>query len=149
MTDADNSTPIEEYASLIQKMRKNDIAIGSRYLKNSQVKRKQSASRIAIGRIGNFLIQMFLVDGITDTQCGFKLFTHHSAKEIFFRQKVTRFGFDVEVLVIANTLNYSIAEVPVSWFNSPESRFRPIRDAIRTFFDLLYIKLNLWSGRYR
>jgi dolichyl-phosphate beta-glucosyltransferase len=149
MADADNSTPIEEYTSLKKQMNKNDIAIGSRYIKAGMVKRKQSPFRIFIGRSGNALIRLFLIDNIADSQCGFKLFHHHAAKEIFFRQKVHRFGFDVEVIVIAMSLGYNIAEVPVSWFNSVESRFRPIRDAVRTFFDLIYIKLNLWSGRYR
>ncbi len=149
MTDADNSTPIEEYNLLRKKIKTHGVVIGSRYLKNSRVKRKQPSSRIFIGRVGNLLIRFFIIDNILDTQCGFKLFTHHAAKEIFARQKVTRFGFDVEALVIAKSLNYKIVEVPVSWFNSLESRFRPIRDAIQTFFDLIYIKLNLWSGRYR
>lgn len=149
MADADSSTPIEEYEKLKKKIRNKHIAIGSRYLKNSKVKRRQPASRVFIGRIGNALIRLFLVDGIQDTQCGFKLFEHRIAKEIFCRQKIKRFGFDVEVLVIAKSLNYKIIEVPVSWFNAIGSRFRPIRDAIRTFFDLVYIKMNLWSGRYK
>ncbi len=146
--DADNSTPIEEYLELKKQTAKHDIVIGSRWLKNSKVKRKQSKLRIFIGRFGNMIIQMFLIDGIVDTQCGFKLFTHEAAKQVFARQKVYGFGFDVELLVIAKNLNYRIAEVPVSWFNSVESRFRPVRDALRTVFDLIYIKLNLWSGRY-
>ena len=149
MIDADNSTPIEEYEKLAKKIKNKHIAIGSRYIKNSKVKRKQSSLRIFIGRFGNALIRLFLIDGIADTQCGFKLFEHRAAKEIFCRQKVKRFGFDVEALVIAKTLNYKIVEVPVSWFHATESRFRPIRDALRTTIDLVYIKLNLWSGRYR
>ena len=147
-TDADNSTPIEEYLELKKRTRGNDIVIGSRWLRHSKVKRKQSQLRIFIGRFGNGIIRMFLIDGIADTQCGFKLFSHEAAKQVFSRQKVNGFGFDVELLVIAKSLHYRIAEVPVSWFNSVESRFRPVRDALRTFLDLIYIKLNLWSGRY-
>ncbi len=147
-TDADNSTPIEELSELKKRTRGNEIVIGSRWLKNSKVRRKQSKLRIFIGRFGNIIIRMFLIDGIADTQCGFKLFTHEAAKQIFARQKVHGFGFDVELLVIAKSLNYRIAEVPVSWFNSVETRFRPVRDAFRTFIDLIYIKLNMWSGRY-
>jgi len=147
-TDADNSTPIEELEMLIKRARGNEIVIGSRWLKDSRVKRRQSRLRIFIGRFGNLLIRFFLIDGIADTQCGFKLFHHEAAKQIFSRQKVNGFGFDIEALVIAKSLNYRISEVPVSWINSDESRFRPVRDAVRTFLDLIYIKLNLWSGRY-
>ena len=149
-TDADNSTPIEEFSNLRDQMKKQkaDIAIGSRYLPKSNVQIKQPLYRIAVSRIGNFIIQAFLIDGIKDTQCGFKLFKSHVAKEIFHFQKVKRFGFDMEALVVANNLDYKIIEVPVSWFNSTESRVRPVKDGLRTLSDLVYIKLNLWSGRY-
>ncbi len=102
-----------------------------------------------MGRMGNILIRIFLIDGIKDTQCGFKLFTHEAAREIFSLQKVRRFGFDMEALVVASSLGHKIIEVPVSWFNSAESRVRPIKDAFITLKDLVYIKLNLLSGRYR
>jgi dolichyl-phosphate beta-glucosyltransferase len=148
--DADNSTPIEEFEKLMNKMResKSNIAIGSRYLHDSNVRIKQPLYRIFLGRIGNTLTRLFLIDGIKDTQCGFKLFEHKVAQEIFSFQKIKRFAFDIEVLVVAKNLDYKIIEVPVSWFNSPESRIRPVKDALRTFKDLIHIKLNLWGGRY-
>jgi dolichyl-phosphate beta-glucosyltransferase len=148
-TDADNSTPIQELDKFWKFIEEGyDVIIGSRYLKNSDVKVRQSRLRILIGRAGNILIRLFLITGIKDTQCGFKLFTHKAAKDIFSRQKVRRFGFDMEALVVAKSLDYSIKEVPVSWFNSVESRVRPVRDSLRTLKDLAYIKLNSWSGRY-
>lgn len=150
-TDADNSTPIEEFEKLFTELKKtnSEIAIGSRYLSDSKVKIAQPKYRILIGRMGNILIRIFLIDGIKDTQCGFKLFTHAAAREIFSLQKVRRFGFDMEALVIAASLGHKIIEVPVSWFNSSESRVRPIKDAFITLKDLVYIKLNVLSGRYR
>lgn len=149
-TDADNSTPIEELKQLLHTLKQNhaNLVIGSRYLPNSNIRIKQSKWRFYIGRMGNILISIFLIDGIKDTQCGFKLFTHQAAKEIFSMQKVKRFGFDMEVLVIAKLLGYKIIECPVSWFNSAESRVRPIKDVFITLKDLIYIKLNLWGGRY-
>lgn len=148
--DADNSTPIEEFDKLLNRMKETSakIAIGSRYLHDSNIQIKQPTYRILMGRVGNFLIRLVLIDSIKDTQCGFKLFENHVAKEIFSFQKIKRFAFDMEALVIANNMDYKIVEVPVSWFNSPESRVRPIRDSLRTLRDLVYIKLNLWSGRY-
>jgi len=149
-TDADNSTPIEELEKLRKAMDKTkaNLSIGSRYIEGSKIQIKQPGYRILIGRIGNFLIRLFLIDNIQDTQCGFKLFEHRAAKEIFSFQKVKRFGFDMEALVVAESLGYKIAEVPVSWFNSVESRLRPIKDSMITLKDLIYIKINLWSGRY-
>ncbi|MBI5754760.1 glycosyltransferase family 2 protein [Candidatus Peregrinibacteria bacterium] len=148
--DADNSTPIEEYGKLLSALKNHsaDISIGSRYLADSDVKIRQPKYRIWLGRIGNFLISSFLIDGIKDTQCGFKLFRHAVAKQIFSLQKVKRFGFDMEILAIAELRGVRVIEIPVSWLDSPDSRVRPIKDALITLKDLVYIKLNLLSGRY-
>ena len=150
-TDADNSTPIEELEKLAAPLRAGvcDIAVGSRYLRSDSVKVAQPLLRIALGRAGNWLIRMFLIEGVRDTQCGFKMFAHRAAKEIFARQKVIRWGFDMEALAVGKALGYRIQELAVSWHDVPGSRFRPIRDAIRTFWELIYIKVNFWSGRYR
>jgi dolichyl-phosphate beta-glucosyltransferase len=148
-TDADNSTPIEEFDKVRPLLREHPVVIGSRYISESRIVVTQPPLRVWIGRLGNRTIQLFLLDGINDTQCGFKAFQREAARQIFGRMKVMRFGFDIELLSIARLLNLSIREVPVSWYNSPESRIRPLKDAIRTFGELVYIKLNLWGGRYR
>lgn len=149
-SDADNSTPIEEFKNLNRVMDESgaDLVIGSRYLKESRVKIKQSPIRILIGRVGNFLIRSFIIDGIHDTQCGFKLFGAEAARDIFLHSRIKRWGFDIEALAIANLRDYKILEVPVSWYDAPNSRLRPVRDALNTFAELVYIKLNLWGGRY-
>jgi len=147
-TDADNSTPIDEFEKFRKLLNQTPVIIGSRYMTGSDIIIRQPKYRVLIGRLGNFLIRVFLFAEIRDTQCGFKAFQHMAAKEIFSRMKVNRFGFDIELLSIAHLLKYSIHEVPVSWYNSSESRIRPIKDATRTFLELLYIKLNLLSGRY-
>jgi len=148
-TDADNSTPIEEFEKFYPLLRDHEVVIGSRYISGSNIIVRQPAYRVFIGRLGNKLIQFFLLDGVNDTQCGFKAFQHEAAKQIFSRMKVNRFGFDIEILSIARLLNYTVRELPVSWYDSQESRIRPIKDALRTFAELIYIKLNLWGGRYR
>jgi dolichyl-phosphate beta-glucosyltransferase len=147
-TDADNSTPIEAFEKFYPLLSHTTVVIGSRYMADSDVKIRQPKYRILLGRLGNFLIRVFLFGNIRDTQCGFKAFQHRAAKELFSRMKINGFGFDIEILSIAYLLKYSVREVPVSWYNSPVSRVRPIKDALRTFTELLYIKLNLMSGRY-
>jgi dolichyl-phosphate beta-glucosyltransferase len=147
--DADNSTRISELDKLLKFIDKNDFVLGSRYLKESLIRIKQSRFRILLSRIGNYLIRLFLISGVRDSQCGFKLFKNNIAQQIFSRQKVNRFAFDMEVLVVAQSLGYSFKEVPIEWTNSKESRFRAIKDSFLTLKDLIYIKLNLWSGRYK
>lgn len=148
-TDADNSTPIEELNVFETLKKEADIIIGSRYLKDSRVEIKQPWYRIMISRASNLLIQAFLVDGIRDTQCGFKMFHYEAAQDIFGRMKVDGFGFDMEALALAEVIGYTIKEVPVSWYDAPNSRLRPVKDTLRTFGDLVYIKLNIWTGKYK
>lgn len=147
-TDADNSTPIEELDKLMLHNNDAEVIIGSRYIENTTVKIKQGKYRIFISRLGNLLIRVLVIDGIKDTQCGFKLFENNAAKEIFNLQKVKRFGFDIETLTIAKNLKYKIIETPVNWFNSSDSRVRPIRDSLIILKDLAIIKINLFTGRY-
>ena len=125
-----------------------DVAVGSRYLKESQIKIKQSWPRVFLGRVGNALIRWMILPGIHDTQCGFKLFKHDVAREIFSKNTIDGWGFDMEALLIAKLKGYRIIEVPVSWKNAPGSRFRPIRDALRTLGELIVIKSNMIRGQY-
>ncbi len=148
--DADNSTPIREVAKLLPFITQNEVVIGSRHLHESNVVIKQPFYRIVISRLGNLLIQALLIRGVRDTQCGFKLFQTAAAHKIFALQRTTGFGFDMEVLAIAQSIfHYKIKEVPVSWYNSKDSRVRPIHDAWRTLNDLFRIKHNLVSGAYK
>ncbi len=149
--DADSATPIDELDRFLPLFKEGiDIAIGSRYLKASSIVRKQPLFRIVLGRIGNLLIQALLLDTIKDTQCGFKAFTHPAAKVLFESSTIDRWGFDMEILALAQHMGFSIKEVPVHWRDSESrmSRFRPIKDAHRTLRELLRIKWNLLNGVY-
>lgn len=147
-TDADNSTPIEELGNFDVLAGEAQILVGSRYMKGSKLEIRQPWYRIMLGRMANLLIQVTLIDDIKDTQCGFKLYSYKAAQDIFSRMKIDGFGFDMEALALAEILQYSIKEVPVAWYNSEDSRVRPIKDAIRTLTDLVTIKLNIWGGKY-
>lgn len=149
-TDADLSTPMEELAALEARLDAGaDVALGSRAVDRSRVAVSQPLYRVLAGRSFNVLVQLFSVPGIHDTQCGFKLFTAGAGKRLFARQQVPRFGFDVEFLFLARKAGYQLAEVPVRWENSVETKVRPIRDGARAFLDLALIRLYEWQGRYR
>ena len=148
IADADNATPIEEVGRFLAEANDGEIIIGSRYVKTSQIDKKPSQARILIGRLGNLLIRLFLIDGIADTQCGFKLFPSQVAHDLFSRQRVSGWGFDMEILSVAQNLGIPIREKGVIWRAVPGSRLRPIRAAVRTLIELAIIKVNLWSGVY-
>jgi len=140
--DADGSTPISELEKLLEKLRAGyDIAIGSRGLKESQIRVRQPLYREYMGKIFNRLVRLLTVPGIADTQCGFKCFRRETARELFTLQKIKRFSFDVEILYLAQKGGYKIVEVPVVWMNSPVSRVGLIKDSLRMLFDLFRIRL--------
>ena len=120
LTDADLSTPIEEVDKLLAAAA--PVAIGSRGVDVTLVKERQPLFRVASGKLFNLLVRLLVVSGIRDTQCGFKLFRRDAALEVFSRASVDRFAFDVEALLLARRLGYAIVEVPVLWFNSPDTR---------------------------
>ena len=107
VTDADLSTPIEEVDKLLAAGA--PVAIGSRGVDATLVKQRQSLFRVASGKLFNGLVQLLVVSGIRDTQCGFKLFRADAAQEVFTRATVDRFAFDVEALLLARRLGYHIA----------------------------------------
>lgn len=138
--DADLSTPLSEWSKLAEKLPTHPVAIGSRALQQDLVRRKQAPHRVLLGQAGNRLIQLLAVPGIQDTQCGFKLFRADAARTLFRRTRIDRFAWDVEVLYLARKEGFPIAEVPVLWFNSPESKVRVVRDALQTLWDVLRIR---------
>jgi len=146
VSDTDLSTPLSEWVKLAERLPTHPVAIGSRALQQDLVRKKQAFHRILLGKAGNRLIQLFAVPGIRDTQCGFKLFRGDAARELFREARVERFAWDVEILYLARKHGLAIAEVPVLWFNSPESKVRVVRDAIQTLWDVVRIRWMHRSG---
>jgi len=122
--DADNSTSFEQVEFFLKYMSEFDIIIGSRALKDSQLVKRQNFFKTFLGRAGNFIICRLFKIKIKDTQCGFKLFSKKAGKEIFSKQTINGWGFDIEVLVIASKLGYNIKEVGVKWLNDMDSKVR-------------------------
>jgi dolichyl-phosphate beta-glucosyltransferase len=147
--DADGSTPFEAFDTFQKFFELGyQVVIGSRYIKGSFIQVRQPFLRRVLSRAANKLIQVLILWGIKDTQCGFKAFTREAAQDIFSQVSIERWGFDMEVLVIARKHQYKIAEAPVRWLNSFDSRIKFVNDARQTLHDLFYIKKNLMNGVY-
>ena len=146
--DADSSTSIDQLINFIPFLEDDyDIVIGSRALEDSKIKKHQPFYKELFGNIGNKLIKIFAISEISDTQCGFKCFSSKSAQNIFSKLTIDRWGFDVEILAIANKFNYKVKVIPVIWKNRKETRVRK-RDYLFTFKELLRIKVNLLTKKY-
>jgi dolichyl-phosphate beta-glucosyltransferase len=147
--DADLATPLKELEKFKEFTKDNDVLIASRNLKDSNIVVTQPFHRQILGKGFSLLTQILAVEGIKDTQCGFKMFNKKAKEIIFPRQTFERFGFDVEILHIANKHDLSIKELPVTWINDPDSRVNPIKDSLKMFIDLLKVRFNSIKGLYK
>ncbi len=149
-TDADLSSPIEELQKLTDAVERSGawIAIGSRAVDRSLVSVHQSAAREIAGRFFNLAMRLITGLPYQDTQCGFKLYEASAAKEIFKRQRLDSFGFDVEDLFIAKLRGIHGVEVPVRWANVEGTKVSMI-NGLNAFLDPLRVRWNQIKGEYR
>jgi dolichyl-phosphate beta-glucosyltransferase len=91
------------------------VVVGSRAHLEESSKATRSFLRTFLMIGFHLLVQLLAVRSIRDTQCGFKLFTRAAAAKLFPRLHVERWAFDVELLYLAECLNYSLKEVAVEW----------------------------------
>jgi dolichyl-phosphate beta-glucosyltransferase len=142
--DADNKTPIDELDKILPLFSEQyDLVIGSRALPDSKIERPQPFYR-QIGSKG-FAVFMHLAVGlhhVIDTQCGFKFFTRPVAIDLFTRQKIDGYMFDVEILYLAEKAGYKLGQVPVRWRDDGDSRLQLLSGNIRNFLDVLSIRFS-------
>lgn len=144
-SDADLSTPIEELPGLRARLGgRCAVAIASRAVPGATVEVHQPGRREMMGRAYNRLVQLLLLPGLHDTQCGFKVFTAEAAVACFQPLRTRGFGFDVEVLLLARRHGWEVAEVPVRWGHREDSRVSALRDSWRVLLDLLRLRLRRW-----
>jgi glycosyltransferase involved in cell wall biosynthesis len=149
-TDADLSSPITEADKLFAALDEGaDVAIGSRWLKRELQTERQPIHRQLYGRLFNLGLRIVLGLGYRDTQCGFKAFNRRAIETIFTRQQIERWGFDPELLFLANKFKLKTAEVPVEWAHDHRSKISPVRDGLRMGVEVLKVRWNDFAGRYR
>ena len=140
--DADNKVPIEEFAKIQACLDQGyDVVIGSRAMRDSEIERRQPLYRQLGGKgFGLFMHTVVGLEGITDTQCGFKFFTRGAAQAIFSRQQIDGYMFDVEILVLARHLGYRIQQVPIRWHDDGDSRLELLSGNLRNVIDIFRIR---------
>jgi dolichyl-phosphate beta-glucosyltransferase len=147
--DVDLSMPIGEVNRFIPPALSGvDVSIASREAPGA-VRYGEPAYRHFIGRGFNFLVRLFALPGLADSQCGFKCFRGSVADELFPLMTITGWTFDVEVLFIARRRGYRIAEVPIPWYYNAHGKIRVVRDSVQMFLDLWAIRRNAARGLYR
>ncbi len=148
MCDADLSMPVSEITRFLPPVLTGvDIAIASREAPGA-VRYNEPYYRHLIGRVYNNLTRLLTLPGLQDTQCGYKCFRGAVVNELFARQTLGGWSFDVEILFIAQRRGLRIAEVPISWTYTAGSKVSVIKSALRVVIELLTIRLNGWRGVY-
>jgi dolichyl-phosphate beta-glucosyltransferase len=149
--DADGATPIQELARLEAALAEGaDMAIGSRAMAARLPDFTVHARmyRSVLGSLFNAAVRQIGIKGIADTQCGFKLFHRDIAQELFSYASIDGFGFDLELLYLAQQRGYRIAEVPVNWSDQPGSKVRVLRDGLAMLRELAVVRRNHQRGCY-
>ena len=142
-TDADMATPPDQIPLLVDALTDHDVALGSRIQPDgSDMRATQPGYRRALGRVFHVLASIWVVGPVEDTQCGFKGFRRAVAQDLFDRQRITSIVFDVELIYLARRRGYSMAIVPIRWFDKRGSRMRARPGlAARVAWDLLRIPI--------
>jgi len=148
IADADLATPPDNLSRFLPHTKDPDAAlvIGSREAPGS-TRLDEPWVRHWIGRIFNWFVRLLVVPGISDTQCGFKLFSARAVEAICPYLTVQGFAFDVEMLALARRAGLSIREVGVMWDGNQESRVA-FGGGAAAFIDVLRIRWQLWRGTY-
>jgi len=107
--DADYSTPIEEVENMLNLLTSEnnyDFVIASRMMEGSRIIKKEPPLRIVLGKFYHYIVASLFLGGITDYNCGFKLYRKKIAKELFNLIVSKNYTFDVELLYLARKLGY-------------------------------------------
>lgn len=149
MCDADLSMPIEEVVRFLPpQTNEAEIVIGSREAPGATRYNEPNTRHIG-GRLVNLVIRVLALPGLHDTQCGFKMFCAEPAYELFSRQTMTGWSFDIELLFIARRHGYTIKEIGIPWYYSDYSHVDPVKDALRMLADIGKMWINAVRGCYK
>ena len=151
--DADGSTSITHFDACLPAFEEGyDVVIGSRKIEGSFIQVHQPRYREIMGEGGNVLIKFVLgLWKYPDTQCGFKALSAEAAEAIASRMVVDRFGFDFEMIALAERLGFRIKQIPVRWMNEEGSTVKLTgpNGFIQVLIDLWKTKWRIMMGQYR
>ena len=148
--DADLAVPVEYAGTCHDRLIQGaEVVIGSRHLPGACIQVPEEPLRQALGGIYRKMILAGFRLAVTDITCGLKGFSAEATVAIFSRSVIERWGYDAELLFLAQKLGYRVEEIPVQWFHSFDSAVHVVKDSIRSFAEMIEIYWRYARGRYR
>jgi len=148
-TDADLPYDLEALGRFLAALEEGyDLAIGARDLPGSRFSVPRSAIRRLASGIFTWIVRHYAVQGIPDTQCGFKGFRREAALDLFRRGRIDGYAFDVELVFLARRRGYRIARLPVVLVHDDDSKIRVVGDSAQMLWDLFRILIYARRGVY-
>ena len=149
--DADLSTPLSEVEKVIRPIAGNqsDVVFGSRALNRELIGEHQSLLRELRGRGGNLLMRTLVGLNFMDTQCGFKAFRREAVQSVFPLQQIDGFGFDPEILFVAQKQGWRLLETPVRWNHVEGSKVTLFGSTVKVLMEVVKIRWNDITGKYQ
>jgi len=150
-SDADLSVPIETLPDFLTHLENQfDVAIGTRQIAGAAIEVHQPFYREFLGKMYTRLTNWILgLRRVSDFTCGFKGFRRQAARDLFSRQRLKNWGFDAEIIYLAQFKGYRLLEVPVTWRDDRATKVKLWRDIFRSFLELLQIRIYAALGKYQ
>jgi dolichyl-phosphate beta-glucosyltransferase len=147
--DADFSIEIGEMFKFVEALDAYDAAIGTKKHLLTETVKPQGPVRRFLGKGFTRLTNLMLGIRYTDITCGLKAFRGEAGKAVFGRQRIKRWSYDSETLFLLKRLGYTSTEVPVRWRHEEESKVRTGAAIFSSFKELVAIRLNAMTGKYK
>ena len=147
-SDLDHSVDIKTINTFFNYLNDYKVVIGSRRVKGARFAKKQNIFRETLGRGFTFLVKVLIDFKIKDATCGFKAFENKSAKKIFSKLLIYDWAFDAELLYLCKIYKINYFQAPVRWNDATGSKVSLKKDILKSFMDLLKIKINDLNNKY-
>ena len=148
--DADNKTEIGALDQVLKQFCNSGVdgVLGDRTLVGTDIAQARRAYRQWGSEIFRYMLRFCVgLSGFPDTQCGFKFFRRPVARDLFKRQFVDGYMFDVEILLLAVRSGYNLVRIPIIWRDDPDSRFKPITGMLENLGELYRIRRGSGPSR--
>ena len=141
--DGDGSHQVNDLAKLIHAESNYDLVIGSRYISGGKIEGWKSHRKI-ISKFGNIFAKKILNLKTNDTTSGFKRLSKKIFEnKIILNSKTNGYGFQVEIINVAENNEFSILELPITFID------RKFGSSKFDFFIILeaFINITKWAIR--